>query len=94
MTLRELWWMSEAIELRDRMEWNRVSALMALLCNINKDPKRGKMFYPTDFNPYFAKKQKRPNVIEVKDEESRALFKAVFTGQKTVTAVEVHNDGR
>jgi hypothetical protein len=80
MTLRELWWMSEAIELRDRMEWNRISALMALLCNINKDPKKGKTFYPADFNPYFTKKRKCQNVIEVKDEESRKLFKEAFVG--------------
>jgi hypothetical protein len=63
------------------MEWNRVSALMALLCNINKDPKRGKTVYPAEFNPYIAadKKQRR-NVIEVKDEESRRLFKEAFVG--------------
>jgi hypothetical protein len=73
--------MSEAIELRDRMEWNRVSALMALLCNINSDPKRGKTFHPADFNPYFTKKQKQSNVIEVKDEESRRLFKEAFMGR-------------
>ena len=81
MTLRELWWMSEAIEMRDRMEWNRVSSLMALLCNINSDPKKGKTFCPADFNPYVAKKQKRQNAIEVKDQESRRLFKEAFVGK-------------
>ncbi len=73
--------MSEAIEMRDRMEWNRVSALMALLCNINRDPKKGKTVYPAEFNPYFNKKCKRSNVIEVKDEESRKLFKEAFVGR-------------
>ena len=82
MTLRELWWMSEAIELRDRMEWNRVSALMALLCNINSDPKKGKTFCPADFNPYFSKKQKHQNAIEVKDAESRKSFKEAFEGRR------------
>jgi len=76
--------MSEAIEFRDRMEWNRVSALMALLCNINSDPKKSKTYHPADFNPYYAKKRKRANAIEVKDAESKAFFKAVFTGQKSV----------
>jgi len=74
--------MSEAIEFRDRMEWNRVSALMALLCNINSDPKKGKTFCPADFNPYFSKKRKRQNAIEVKDAESRRLFKEAFEGRR------------
>jgi hypothetical protein len=74
--------MSQAIEFRDRMEWNRVSALMALLCNINSDPKKGKTFHPADFNPYFSKKRKRQNAIEVKDAESRRLFKEAFEGRR------------
>ena len=74
--------MSEAIELRDRMEWNRVSALMSLLCNINRDPKKGKAAIPADFNPYTQKETKnRTNVIEVKDDKSKALFKKAFTGK-------------
>jgi hypothetical protein len=77
--------MSEAIEMRERMEWNRTSALMALLCNINADPKKGKTFCPADFNPYTqeeVKKKRRSNLIEVNDEDSRALFKAAFVGQE------------
>jgi len=74
--------MSEAIEIRDRMEWNRTAALMALLCNINSDPKKGKTFRPADFNPYLAKRQKRSNVIEVNDDESRRLFKEAFVGKR------------
>ncbi|MGH2271922.1 hypothetical protein ACQ9LF_08990 [Anaerohalosphaeraceae bacterium U12dextr] len=84
LTLRELWWMSQAIEYRDRMEWNRISALMSLLCNINRDPKRGKVSIPTDFNPYAqneTKTKRREDVIEVKDDQSKALFKAAVTGQ-------------
>jgi hypothetical protein len=73
--------MSQAIELRDRMEWNRVSALMALLCNINRDPKKSKTAIPADFNPYTQKEIKRTNVIEVTDDKSKALFKKAFTGK-------------
>jgi hypothetical protein len=80
-SLRELWWMSEAIELKDRMAWNRVSALMALQCNINRDPKKTKAFNPSDFNPYLQKQAKQ-NVIEVKDSESKALFKEAFEGRR------------
>jgi len=81
-SLRELWWMSEAIEFRDKTEWNRISALMALLCNINRDPKRTKSFSPADFNPYMQKQAARQNVIEVKDSQSKALFKEAFEGRK------------
>jgi hypothetical protein len=73
--------MSEAIELRDRMEWNRVSALMALFCNINRDPKKAKIFKPADFNPYLQTNSHKENVIEVKDDKSKALFKKAFTGK-------------
>ncbi|OHB60689.1 MAG: hypothetical protein A2Y12_04915 [Planctomycetes bacterium GWF2_42_9] len=61
---------------------------MALLCNINSDPKKGKLAIPADFNPYTqaeSKKHKRSNVIEVNDADSRALFKAVVTGQRSIT---------
>ena len=35
-----------------------------------------------DFNPYYAKKRKRANSIEVKDAESRRLFKEAFEGRR------------
>jgi len=61
---------------------------MALLANINRDPKRAKTYVAADFNPYLATvKKKRPNVIEVNDAQSKALFKAVFTGQKPVPVI-------
>lgn len=63
------------------MEWNRVSALMALLCNINRDPKKAKTFKPADFNPYLQTNSNKENVIEVKDDKSKALFKKAFTGK-------------
>ncbi len=75
--------MSYGIELRDRLAWNRTSSVMALMVNSNLDPKKGKPVAPAEFNPYLqkeAQKQRREKAIEVKDAESRALFKAAMTG--------------
>jgi len=74
--------MSEAIEFKDKQEWNRISSLMALVCNINRDPKKTKAFSPADFNPYLQKQAAKQNVIEVKDSQSKALFKEAFVGRR------------
>jgi len=39
-------------EARGRDEWARTSALMALIANVNRDPKRTRAFRPSDFDPY------------------------------------------
>jgi len=35
-----------------RRSWQIASAQMALLANVNRDPKRNRAFKPTDFDPY------------------------------------------
>ena len=57
--MRELLWMSEG---RGRDAWSRASNLMALMANINRDPKKSKVFKPTDFNPYYAEKKERVTI--------------------------------
>jgi len=47
-TLRELVVMSLA---KQRSDWNRTSASMALFANANRDPKKTPVFLPNDFNP-------------------------------------------
>ena len=37
---------------RGRAEWSRMSSLMALVANVNRDPKKHRAFRPRDFNPY------------------------------------------
>ena len=37
---------------RGRAEWSRWSSLMALIANVNRDPRRCRAFKPGDFNPY------------------------------------------
>ena len=32
-------------------QWNHTSALLAMLANVNRDPKKGRAFKPADFHP-------------------------------------------
>jgi hypothetical protein len=44
-------WMVEA---KRREAWNHTSALLALLANAHRDPKKGRAFRPEDFHPCAA----------------------------------------
>lgn len=48
MTLRELVEMAEG---RCKDEWSRTATVLAIIANVNRDPKRD-AFSPDDFNPY------------------------------------------
>ena len=61
-------------EARQQAEWQRVSALMALLANVNRDPKHAP-FKPADFNPYA--KSASESVVTVNKEEAILLFKQI-----------------
>ena len=67
-------WMVEA---KERSEWARFSNLMALMANINRDPKKSKLFKPTDFNPYCAPKQDCVQVTRENIGVLREAFKGV-----------------
>ena len=56
-TLRELLLMAEG---RGRMEWGRVSSVMAIIANVHRDPKRQRLSKPADFNPYCEKETSGP----------------------------------
>ena len=45
-------------ESRCRQAWRQTSAVMALLANLHRDPKRTRPFRPADFDPYEARKAK------------------------------------
>ncbi|NLY01521.1 MAG: hypothetical protein GXY83_35970 [Rhodopirellula sp.] len=51
---------------RGRQSWAHTSAILALIANVNRDPKKTRPFKPSDFDPYSAK-DKRDAAIEVKD---------------------------
>ena len=46
-------------EARGRDNWQRTSAVLALLANIHRDPKRSGLFKPDDFNPYTRRRPAR-----------------------------------
>jgi hypothetical protein len=74
LTLRELLWMAEA---RGRDNWAHTSAILALIANVNRDPKKGRPFKPADFDPYaaLARKGGRDEAIVVTD---MAVLKDAF----------------
>jgi hypothetical protein len=37
---------------RQRADWSRISALMALIANTQRDPKKHRAFKPADFDPF------------------------------------------
>ena len=65
-------------EARGRDNWAHTSALMMIVANVNRDPKKGRPFTPADFDPY-ALRAKRAEAIEVAD---MALLKDAFTKGK------------
>jgi len=52
---------------------------MALIANVNRDPKKGKPFEPSDFDPHNAT-ESREDVIEVTP-EIVSEFKKAFRGR-------------
>ena len=62
-------------EARGRDNWVHTSAILALIANVNRDPKKTRPYKPSDFDPYSAK-DKRDEVIEVTD---MSVLKDAFT---------------
>lgn len=38
--------------------WNHTAAVMAMLANVHRDPKRGRAFKPSDFHPAMTKRER------------------------------------
>lgn len=68
------------VEGKGRADWARTSALMAMICNVNRDPKKGKASKPADFNPYIEKNEKDDR-IELDGPGMKGL-KKIFEGHK------------
>jgi hypothetical protein len=66
-------------EARGRANWAHTSTVLALLANVNRDPKRTRAFKPSDFNP-FETRRARGGVPLVA--ENLAVLKRVFVDQK------------
>ena len=65
-------------EARARDNWAHTSAVLALIANVNRDPKKTRPFKPADFDPYAAK---RTEAVVV-DNENIGLLKQAFTKPK------------
>jgi len=78
LTLRQLLWMAEG---HGRDEWGRMSVLCALIGNAHRDPKKGRAFKPSDFDPFGREPDE---VIEVNHENIGTLKQAFLhkTGRK------------
>lgn len=53
-------------EARGREAWAHTSAILALIANVNRDPKRTRPYKPGDFDPYSAR-DKRSEAIAITD---------------------------
>ncbi len=71
--LRERLWMAEA---RAKENWTHTSSVLAMIANVNRDPKKSRAFRPDDFNPYAAK---RTSAIAIKA-ENIGIVKKAFLG--------------
>ena len=56
---------------RSRSDWSRVSSLMALIANVNRDPKKTRAFRPADFDPH--QERQRP-AAKVNIDVLKAVF--------------------
>jgi hypothetical protein len=65
-------------EARGRDNWAHTSAILALVANVNRDPKKTRPYKPSDFDPYSIR-EKRDEVIEVRD---LAVLKDAFTKER------------
>jgi len=59
---------------RQQDNWNHTAAVLALLANVNRDPKRGRPFKPSDFHPVQAASQETPRPLK----GDIRMLKAVF----------------
>ena len=65
---------------RSKDNWQHTSSILALMANVNRDPKKTKLFKPSDFNPTLNQSS-RPDVIVV-NKENVSLLRNLFTGDK------------
>jgi len=78
LTLRQLLWMAEG---RNENLWLIASAVMSLLANCHRDPKK-RAFTPDDFNPMVHRTQ-RADVIRVTPETVGDLREAFVAMTQT-----------
>ena len=63
-----------------RDAWQHTASIMALMANVNRDPKKTRAFKPSDFNPYVPKTSGADVIVVTK--ENISLLKHAFLGEK------------
>ena len=64
-------------EARSHHDWNHTAAVMALLANCHRDPKKSKTFKPNDFHPHTQRRTERMSTVPV------SVLKQVFVDRQT-----------
>ena len=75
MTLRELLQMVHA---RQEDQWNHTAAVMALVANVNRDPKKGRASKPADFHPIRHRKSEFQSAQAAPIKADISVLKTVF----------------
>ena len=65
---------------RSRQNWSHTAALMALIANCHRDPKKTRPYKPTDFDPH--SRRQRSDIVEI-DTDTIGLLRNAFTGTST-----------
>ena len=79
LTLRELITMAEA---KSRDNWNHTSAILALIINVNRNPKKQRAIKPNELNPH---EQKVKTILKGK---GLRILKDVFVKEENVNISE------
>lgn len=58
---------------RLREEWSQMGTLLALIANVNRDPRRCRAFKPSDFDP-FARKGRVVSLKELREIYGESYF--------------------
>ena len=84
MTLRDLAAMAEA---RTQDAWSHTSALLALLANVHRDPKKHRVYKPADFDPTSQRNSfRRPRRNDGLPKVDIAVLKQVFVDRQPATS--------
>jgi hypothetical protein len=65
-------------EARSRASWSHTASVLAMLANVNRDPKRSRAFRPGDFDPH-ERQTKPPAVVKGRNFN---ILKLVFVDRK------------
>ena len=69
-------------ETRAQSNWAHTSAVMALIANVHRDPKKSKVFSPADFNPYETRKPKQKPAVDATTKDL-TILKTLFVTNRT-----------